>query len=95
MGSNTAQNLTPRMKDIDGLSYSLTMPISGTFTITSIETINATGKLIAIQDRPNHVSVVPIDLTRMQEWMESRENANMNPHEYTQILQAISIRIKL
>ena len=60
------------------------------YTETSIEEINATGVLNAVQDSPNHVSVKPNDMSTMIEWQVSRENANTSPHEYTIILQSIS-----
>ena len=57
-----------------------------------MEAVNATGVLTAIQDSPTHISVVPVEISTMADWQASRENANENPHPYTQILQSISIR---
>jgi len=94
MGSGNATNLTPRVIDIAGLSYQLTVPKKGSYTVTSIELINATGKLIAIQDGLNHVSVIPINITRMPEWIDSRPNALANPHEFTKIIADVSIKVK-
>ena len=93
-GSGNATNLTPRDVDITGLSYSTTMPTSGSFTITTIGTINATGTLKAIQDGTTHVSVSPVNPSKMQDWIDSRSFALVNPHEYTKLLQNISVRIK-
>ena len=94
LGSGNATNLTPRQKDIGGLSYQLTMPTSGAFTMTTIEAINATGMLIAKKDASNHVSVLPDDITKMQEWIDSRPTALTDPHLYTIMLQSLSIIVK-
>ena len=95
MGSGNGTNLTPREADIDGLSYTTIMP-SGSFTVTTMSAINATGKLMAVMDPKNktHILVLPVDQTKMQEWQESRPFANIFPHEFTKILQEISIKIK-
>lgn len=94
-GSGNGTNLTPRTpKDSAGLSYSLTKPDSGPYTITSMEAVNNTGLLSAVKDGPNHVSVVPTDMSKMPEWQATREHANENPHVYTKILQAISVKVK-
>ncbi len=95
LGSGSGTNLTPRTpKDSTGLSYSLAKPDNGPYTITSMEAVNGSGVLVAIKDGPNHVSVVPTDMSKMPEWQASREHANENPHTYTKILQSISIKIK-
>ena len=88
-GSGTYTNLTPRPgKDNTGLSYSLSPPSDGSkYTYTTIEAINSTGYLFAVQDGPNHVSVNPTDISKMQDWMESRKNAETSPHPYTVILK--------
>ena len=93
IGSGNATNLTPRKKDIDGLSYTTIQPTKYPFTVTSMEAVNSTGKLVAIQDGTTHVSVRPTDNSEMQEWIDSRDNALTNPHEYTKILQSISIKV--
>ena len=93
-GSDSAANLTPKEKDmLDGLSYTTVMPTKGNFTITTIEAINSSGMLIAVNDRDNHVAVRPIDPQKMQEWINSRPNASKNPHKYTKYLQSISYRV--
>ena len=43
---------------------------------------------------PNHVSVVPNDMSKMPEWQASRERANETPHVYTKILQTISVKVR-
>lgn len=94
-GSGNGTNLTPRTpKDSTGLSYSLTKPLSGPYTVTTMEAVNATGVLSAVKDGPNHVSVVPNDMSKMPEWQASREHANETPHVYTKILQTISVKVK-
>jgi RHS repeat-associated protein len=92
-GSGNGTNLTPRQQDISGLSYQLTMPTSGKYTMLTIDMVNATGFLVAVQDGPNHVSILPIDITKMQEWIDSRPTALTTPHFYTQILQGLSIKV--
>src|SRR5574344_901507 len=94
-GSGNGTNLTPRTpKDSTGLSYSLSKPDSGPYTVTTMEAVNKTGVLGAVKDGPKHVSVVPTDMSKMPEWQAPRENANENPHMYTKILQSISIKEK-
>jgi len=93
LGSGNGTNLTPREKDLNGLSYLLTMPENGPFTMIYMDAINGTGILAAIQDGKNHVSVVPTDMSKMQEWMDSRPTANQDPHYYTKILQSLSFKV--
>jgi RHS repeat-associated protein len=93
-GSGNSTNLTPRPKDVSGLSYTTVKPLSGPYTATTIEAINATGKLVAIKDGKTHVSVRPVNMKKMQGWINSRENANTRPHEYTKLLQALSVKVK-
>lgn len=93
LGNGNGTNLTPRPeKDDTGLSYTLIKPEGVPYTETTMEAVNATGVLTAIQDSPTHISVVPVEISTMADWQASRENANENPHPYTQILQSISIR---
>ena len=94
-GSGNATNLTPRPRDIDdGLSYelSVTPDIADKYTMTTMEAVNATGVLEAVIDRPNHVSVRPVNLLEMMEWINSRPTAKENPYYLTKILASISIR---
>ena len=94
-GNGNGTNLTPRpVKDNEGLSYSLVKPAKGLYTMTTMEAVNATGVLFAFEDAPGHVSVNPIDASKMPEWQASRENANVAPHPYTKILQSISTKVK-
>ena len=93
-GSGNGTNLTPRTpKDSTGLSYSLTKPACGPYTVTTMEAVNATGVLSAVRDGPDHVSVIPTDISKMPEWQATREHANENPHTYTKILQNISVKV--
>lgn len=80
-------------KDKDGLSYYRQMP-TGKFTATTVEAVNKTKVLKAVIDGVNHVTVKPVDFSRHQEWRNSKANANNNPHEFTKILQAISVSSK-
>ena len=94
-GSGNATNLTPRPRDIDdGLSYelSVTPDIADKYTMTTMEAVNATGVLEAVIDRPNHVSVRPVNPLEMMEWINSRPTAKENPYYLTKILASISIR---
>ena len=65
-------NLTPSQRDVDaypstgkGLSFS-TIPKPGAAR-TTIEALNATGVVFAVQDEPGHVSVFPIGGT-LEDW---------------------------
>ncbi len=92
MGNYTNTNLTPRAKDITGLSFSTIKPVSGNYVVTTMKAINSTGRLVAIQDSPTHVSVLPLNISEMDDWIESRNRAETNPHSLTTILKSISSR---
>ena len=67
-GNGNATNLTPRHIDLHtGLSYELKVPAATDYTITTMEAINATGVLTAVIDKPNHVSVRPVNPWEMME----------------------------
>ena len=91
--SGNATNLTPRDID-DGLSYelSVTPDIADKYTMTTMEVVNATWGLEAVIDRPNHVSVRPVNPLEMMEWINSSQTAKENPYYLTKILASISIR---
>lgn len=73
-GGGNPGNLTPRAKDVyTGLSFS-TVPKPGANVVTTIEAINATGVVKAIQDRPGHVSVVPVGAT-VKDWIDAGPNS--------------------
>ena len=64
-------NLTPKEKDLighGGLSFS-TIPKPGSAQ-TTIEKLNATGVVYAVQDSPTHVSVRPVGAS-IAEWREA------------------------
>ena len=88
-GSSTFRNLTPRAFD-DALSFSLTPPSDGKAFRTTMEAVNATGVLVAINDHDDYVSVMPIDYSTMEEWRNTRETANEAPHAYTILLSTLS-----
>ena len=93
--SGNGTNLTPRTpNDSTGLSYSLTKPSSTPYTVTTMKAVNTTGVLSAVKDGPNHVTVIPTDMSKMPEWQATREHANENPHVYTKILQSISLKVR-
>ena len=71
-GGTNPGNLTPSQRDVDlfpitgkGLSFS-TIPKPGA-AMTTIEALNATGVVYAIQDGPTHVSVYPVGGT-LEDW---------------------------
>jgi hypothetical protein len=91
-GSGTNTNLTPRpIKDTNGLSYSTIKP-AGPYTQTTINTINATKVLKATPDidNPTHILISPTNPFTISDWINSRVNAEINPHPYTVILKSIS-----
>lgn len=89
MVAKTPYNLTPREGDTDGLSFSLTPPLTGKYVVTTIEAVNMTGVLTAVNDRPNHVSVRPTNFSAMPSWIASKQNANIAPHPLTITLRSI------
>jgi len=92
-GTGSFMNLTPRPRDVGGLSYQFSVPAQGPFTVTSIEALNATGVLRAIVDGKDHISVMPIPPSLMPGWIESRVDADNNPHALTRVVRALSIRV--
>jgi len=92
-GSGNATNMTlrPLPDDPSGALSFYLKPPSGKFTITTIEIVNATGVLTAVKDGANHASVKPIDVSRTQEWRDSKENALEDPHEFTRIMMSITV----
>ena len=73
-GGTNPGNLTPKEKDAKtGLSFSTVAPPPGTpAAVTTIEALNATGIVVAIQDKPNHVSVMPASyIGTLQEWIDT------------------------
>ena len=84
-GGTNPGNLTPKEKDkYTGLSFS-TVPIPGA-AVTTIEALNATGVVYAVQDGPDHVSVRPVDAT-----MEDRINAGSGSI-WTQAVKSVIIK---
>ena len=68
------------------------VPAATEYTITTMEAINATGVLTAVIDKPNHISVRPVNPLEMMEWINSGPTAKENPYYLTKILASISIR---
>ena len=72
-GGTNPGNLTPRAKDrYTGLSFS-TIPRSGA-AMTTMEALNATGVVYAVQDGATHVSVRPVNGT-MDDWISAGSNS--------------------
>lgn len=86
--------MTPRPVDTTGFSYFLTPPAGEEYTVTTMEAVNATKVLVAINDRLGHVSVRPVNMLELPGWISTRANALMFPHPYKLLLQSISVRVK-
>ena len=70
-GYDSAEKLVPTQTDVKsstGLSFS-TRPRPGS-AVTTIEEVNSTGKLYAVQDSPSHVSVYPVGGT-VGQWYDA------------------------
>ena len=89
-GSSTNQNLTPRLTDTDGLSFTTIKP-DGKYTVTTVEAINDTQLLMVYRDlkKPTHYLVIPRNRFLLHQWQLSRENANENPHFLTITLKSV------
>ena len=84
-GGKSPGNLTPREKDrYSGLSFS-TEPNPGA-AMTTIEALNATGVVYAVQDGPTHVSVRPVGAS-MDDWINGGSNSI-----WTQTIRSMVIR---
>ena len=71
-GKTNPGNLTPKQKDATtGLSFSTIPPPPGVpAAVTTLESLNATGVVVAIQDSPTHVSVRPVGAS-VQVWIDA------------------------
>lgn len=89
-GNMTYINLTPREKDIEGLSFNIYKP-SEKHLETFVERVNRTSVLIARIDNieSGHVTVYPNDMRQMDQWIRSRENYTNAPHQFTILLYGI------
>ena len=58
-GGTNPGNLVPRERDVNGLSFSTEPPKDGIAGATTMGAVNATGILVAVRDKPKHVSVRP------------------------------------
>ncbi|OMD19366.1 RHS repeat domain-containing protein [Paenibacillus odorifer] len=88
------KNLTPRPGiDALGLSFFLA-PRQPKGVLTTMEAVNATGKLYAFVDKPatGHVAIIAVDPYEHKLWMASRENSPDNPYYLTKLLQKICIK---
>ena len=84
-GGANPGNLTPKAKDkFSGLSFS-TIPMPGA-AMTTIEALNATGVVRAVQDSPTHVSVRPVGAT-MEDWINAGSDSI-----WTQAVKSVVIR---
>jgi len=88
-GGTNPGNLTPKFKDRgNGLSFSLTPPISGEAAVTTIGAINSTGVVWAVRDGVNHVSVRPIGATTL-DWIGAGSNS-----VWTKAVKSVVVRYK-
>lgn len=67
----------------------ISLPPDGRYFRKTIEAVNATGVLIAVNDHDNHVAIYPVVYHTIEEWRESRPNANTNPHPYSLLLRTL------
>jgi hypothetical protein len=91
LGSLSNANLTPREKDLTGLSFTTIKPSSGKYGATTIGAVNGTGVLVAVKDGSTHVSVTPANASQMPEWIQSRPTAAEKPHQFTRALRAVVV----
>ena len=75
-GKTNPGNLTPKQKDATtGLSFSTIPPPPGVpAAVTTLEALNATGVVVAIQDSPTHVSVRPVGAS-VQAWIDAEPSS--------------------
>ncbi len=86
-GGSNPGNLTPKAKDLRdgrGLSFS-TIPAPGC-SMTTIEALNATGIVYAVQDGATHVSVYPVGGT-MSDWVSAGSSSI-----WTQAVKSVIIK---
>lgn len=87
-GAATPVNMTPRPTDLDGLSASRDVPSAPGCKYQVIDT-SKLNQLHAFCDNAltGHFCIVPEDMSKMQEWIDSRGNAT---HPFTEeLLNAI------
>lgn len=75
---------------IPSLSFSLKPPpIGKSYFQTTINKVNATGVLRAVNDAPDHVAVFPTNPADLEPWAASKGDASNNPYYLTKVLQGI------
>lgn len=80
--------MTPDYDDIDGLSFTSLVP-SRKCVLTTVELMAETGALNALNDHGEHYGVLPI-AGDIEEWIETKETAEINPHPYSVMLKNIA-----
>ena len=84
-GGTNPGNLTPKEKDKgSGLSFS-TIPMPGA-AMTTIEALNATGVVYAVQDNATHVSVRPVGAT-VEDWINAGSSS-----VWTQAVKSVVVK---
>lgn len=89
-GKTNPGNLTPKQKDkFTGLSFSTTPPPAGVpAAVTTMGALNSTGKVIAIQDKPTHVCVIPAPhMGTLQNWIDTGST-----HPCTEAVRSVVIK---
>lgn len=89
MGSNIYYNLTPRVTDVDGLSF-YTGGFYGKCVITTKQLVDMTGTLTAVGN--GHVLIRPV-AGDMAAWIATKNTADVSPLPYSVSLKQIVIRI--
>lgn len=83
-----------KLEDDEALSFSTS---KGTGWVTTMNAVNSTGILYAVQDGKTHVSIRPTPWAAelfgdVDDWLKTYNNANTEPHFYTVILRTISAK---
>jgi hypothetical protein len=94
-GGQTASNLTPRLRDTDGLSSFDTLERGvklGQKGVCIAVSCLADGGLQAVKtgEDPGHYSISPIDPQGLADWLQSRADGTFESNPYTQFLQGNS-----
>ena len=98
-GSDTANNLTPRITDLTGLSSFDTLERAAkpgdkaqSFVVASL----AEGGLGAFREEPpeGHVVIRPLDPLGLSNWLASRASGTYADNKYTQYLREIAVEVR-
>ncbi len=78
----------------DALSFSLKPPAKGNCFRTTMEAVNSTGVLLAVNDYGDHVSVFPVDYPTIEDWKKWKgislsNNDEEHAHPYSILLKGL------